>query len=300
MSTTTDSATLQGLYQAIDTVDQQLTHLSERISDIAVAQQTAQAESWMKMFFAALAAAMLAFFFKVAYEFFQRNFRRGPEARLFTAEMKEMYRHFNTNRGVLKKLAASIPGSATSARLSPLHFEKLKAPVDGIFFDTDSLRLLTEPQMKVALYARVKIRNRNTEAQRVIDYLIDGRYDESTLAAYVRELTFQHNRLEDWLADEILGLDRSWDPRKDKDEEVDADERAARDILRERVDLPPKLRSKGRRNSSIELELEQPDVHTEPLADPLYPKIEAVDLHKLADLVSERMNKPSKPAETGT
>ncbi len=292
MSSTIAPDSLSGWHMALDTVNQKLAHLESTVHGIAQAQEIARSESWVKMFFAALSAAMLAFFFKVAYEFFQRNFRRGPEARLLIAEMKEMYRHFNTNRAVLKKLGQNIPGSAgTARRLSPLHFEKLKAPVDGIFFDSNSLRLLTEPQMKVALYARVKIRNRNTEAQRVIDYLLDGKYEEGTLISYVTELTYQHNKLEDWLADEILGLDRSWDPRKDKGDEVDPDERAARDVLRVRVDLGRKRPPDKRDGSALDLDLKKPAVHTEPLHDPLYPRIEAVDLQKLAELVSERVHK---------
>ena len=294
----------------IDTSGTQLARIEQTLMVLAQAQEATRTDSWVKILLAALAAAMAAFFFKMFYDYWQRNFKRGPESRLLLAEMKEMYRHFNTNSAVLKKLKAKIPGSAdTARRLSALHFEKLKAPVDSIFFDIDTLRLLPERRMKVALYARVKIRNRNTEAQRVIEYLTAGKYDEATLTNYVEEIIYQHDKLEDWMADEILGMDRSWDPKTRKGDEVQTDERIARDLLRVKRGMAP-MRTTAKTSmqpdnqdqtspkdeAAQRLPLQQPDVHTEPMGDPLYPRVEAVDLHRLAELVSEQLRANSNPA----
>lgn len=242
-----------------------------------------------------LLAAFAGVLGKVLYDRLNRRLRQAPESRLLLAELKEMHRHFKTNADKLEQLRAELEKStAVVARPSPLHFEKLKAPIDGIFFDIEALRLLPPDRMRAALYARVKIRNRNAEAQRVVEYLHEGKIEIKTLKNYVHELIVQHDRLEDWLAEEILVMDNDWRPDRIGEEDMPKKVRKWRDELRSKAGMGARKPRKSAEPRATGIVINSPAVHSEPMPDPLYPKVEAIDLERLADMVHQRIEKKGK------
>ena len=183
--------------------------------------------------------------------------RRQAERRLLRSEFRETYRHYVTNRYALARIKDAIQlarkrgesDPVVSERLSVLHFEKLKAPPDSIFFNAESFRVLGRHDMERALLLKIRLRNRNLEAQRVVSYLEDGKYDLDTLEQYVVLLDDEHERVIKWMRDELKKFISDLTLPTDR----------SRTVL------------------------------TEPEPEPRYPKIEALDIERLADMVAERL-----------
>lgn len=72
--------------------------------------------------------------------------------------------------------------------LSPMHFEKLKVPESSIVFNVDSIRTVSKEYRNVMHHLSKRLRNRNIESQRLLDYLASDKVTTNTLDKYLQHL----------------------------------------------------------------------------------------------------------------
>ncbi len=117
----------------------------------------------------------------------------GPEKNLLAGELADLARHYEANAVVLfaaidrlrASLAASSPGTAPAPYMAPsiMHFEKLKVQPDALILNSQTFRHVPRKYARVLSHVRVRFRNRNIEAQRLIDHLTSGHFDPPVFLA---------------------------------------------------------------------------------------------------------------------
>lgn len=141
----------------------------------------------------------------------ERRFHRGPEHRLLSREFQEVVTHYDRNLELLAKIVSDLDqvirtGSNMAKLPSAMHFEKLKMPEDAAMFNEKTLRLIHGAYVERVLRTRIRVRNRNTEADQLINYMGKGACDPKTLLEYVTYVEKHHRDTRDQAQDAVNEL----------------------------------------------------------------------------------------------
>lgn len=132
----------------------------------------------------------------------ERRFHRGPEHRLLSMEFQDVVTHYDRNLELIRTIisevqTAVIKGGKMPRLPSAMHFEKLKMPEDAAIFNEKTLRLIHGDYVESVLRTRIRVRNRNIEAERVIKYMSTPACEPATLLHYLKYLEKHHSDTRD-------------------------------------------------------------------------------------------------------
>ena len=157
--------------------------------------------SWVKMW--APLATVIAGVITAAVVLFQRwkerDIARTREQSLLKCELLKIQEHYRKNTEVFDKILGWVNQSIDKGDLRPsqlpsvIHLRKLKLPESFIVFNDASLRVVSADHIDNIIKLKLRLHNRNTEVDSIIQYIGTNPFDLHEFKAFCEALRDRHN-----------------------------------------------------------------------------------------------------------